>query len=51
MRLNSCDAGYRFTRCNMNYASHCLVSRHVCQVTLLVIDSLCPFPSLQHKHL
>ena len=36
------NASHRFTRCNVNYSCHCNMSRHVCQVTLLVIDSLDP---------
>ena len=28
------------TRCNVNYANLCSVSQYICQVTLLVIDSL-----------
>ena len=34
------NASHRITRCNVNYASLCQVSQHVCQVTLLVTDSL-----------
>ena len=34
------NAGHRITRCNVNYANLGQVSRHVCQLTLLVIDSI-----------
>ena len=35
-------AGYRNTMCNVNYTSLCYVSKHICQVILLVIDSVDP---------
>ena len=34
------NAGHRITRCNVNYASLCRVSWHICQVILLVTVSL-----------